>query len=142
VANAFERRGASNTANRELSHVHHCSASAAIMLCKMLSFNVLFLDRFPAPPTHTLRRNCSLETIIPGCYNNLRAAPPMRDIQDRFVTPPRAAPAPPKQFLTEEELRELWSKLAHWTELNVIVPEGLNHKYVYSTLRNNLSLTH
>jgi hypothetical protein len=111
-------------------------------LRKMLSFNVSFMDLFPAPPTHTLRRNSSLETIVPGRHNNLRAAPPARDILDRSVTLPPAAPAPTEQFLSEEELQELWSEVGHWTALRVIQPGGLNHKYVYSTSRGTLSLTH
>jgi hypothetical protein len=137
VVYAFERRGASNAANRESSDVHRCSSPATMMLRKMLSFNISFLDRFPAPPTHTLRRNSSMETIVPGRHNTLRAALPLSDIHDRSVAPPRTAPAPPEQFLSEEELQELWSEVGHWTALRVIQPGGLNHKYVYSASRGS-----
>jgi hypothetical protein len=118
-------------------------------LRKMLSFNVAFLDRFPAPPTHTLRRNSLLETIVPGRHNNLRAALPSCDVlftltgvQDRSVAPPCIAPAPLRQPWTEEEIQELWSEVPYWTVLRVIQPGGLNHKYVYSTSRGNPSLTY
>jgi hypothetical protein len=91
---------------------------------------------------YSARRNSSLETIIPGRHNNLRAALPLSDVQDRSVAPPHAAPAPPRQPWSEEELQELWSEVGHWTALRVIQPGGLNHKYVYSTPRDSLSLTH
>jgi hypothetical protein len=130
VVYAFERRGTSNAVNRELSDVHNCSLATTMMLRKMLSFNVSFLDRFPAPPTHTLRRNSPLETIVPGRHNTLRAALPACGVQDCSVALPPAAPALPEQFLSEEELQELWSEVGHWTALRVIQPGGLNHKYV------------
>jgi hypothetical protein len=129
-----------NAANRELPDTHHCSASATMGLRKMLSFNVSFMDCLPAPPMHTLRWKSSLETIVPGCHNNWHTALPSSNVQDCSVAPPRAAPAPPQQFLSEEELQELWSEVAHWTALCVIQPGGLNHKYIYSTSRGTLSL--
>jgi hypothetical protein len=113
-----------------------------MMLRKMLSFNVSFLDRFPAPPTHTLQRNSSMETIVPGRHNYLCAALPLRDVQDRSVTLPYTAPALPEQSLSDEELQELWSEVLHWTALREIQPGGLNHKYVYSTPRDSLFLNH
>jgi hypothetical protein len=139
VAYVFERRGASKAANKESSDVYGCSLATTMGLCKMLSFNVSFMDCFPAPPTHTLRQNSSLETIVPGHHNNLRAALPLSNIQDRLVALPRTAPALPEQFLSEEELQELWSEVAHWTALHVIQSGGLNHKYIYSTLHYSLS---
>jgi hypothetical protein len=111
-------------------------------LRKMLSFNISFLDLFPAPPTHTLRRNSSLETIVPGCHNNLRAALPACDVQDRSIAPPCAASVPVGQPWTKEEIQELESELVHWTALRVIQPGGINHKYVHSTPCDSLSLTH
>jgi hypothetical protein len=131
-----------SAANRESSDVHRCSASATMGLRKMLSFNVSFMDRFPAPPTHTLRRNSLLETIVPGRHNNLRTALPVCNVLDRSVAPPCTAPAPPQQLLSEDKLQELWSEVAHWTALRVIQSGGLNHKYVYSTPRDSLPLTH
>jgi hypothetical protein len=142
AAYAFERRGASNAVNRESSDVHRCSSPAAMMLRKMLLFNVSFMDRFPAPPTHTLRRNSLLETIVPGRHNNLRVALPACNVLDRSAALPPAAPALPEQFLSEEELQELWSEVGHWMALRVIQPGGLNHKYISSTSRGTLSLTH
>jgi hypothetical protein len=142
VAYAFEQRGASKAANKESSDVYGCSLATTMGLRKMLLFNVSFMDRFPAPPTHMLRRNSSMETIVPGRHNNLRAVLPVCDVLDRSVAPPCAAPAPPQQFLSEEELQELWSEVAHWTALRVIQSGGLNHKYVYSTPRDSLPLTH
>jgi hypothetical protein len=142
VAYAFERRGTSNAVDRESSDVHNCFPATTMTLRKMLSFNVSFLDLFPAPPTHTMRRNSSLETIVPGRHNNLRAALPACDVQDCSVAPPCATSLPLGQPWTEEEIRELESELVHWTVLRVIQPGGLNHKYVHSTSLDTLSLTH
>jgi hypothetical protein len=142
VAYALERRGTSNAVNRESSDVHACFPATTMALRKMLSFNISFLDLFPAPPTHTLRRNSSLETIMPGRHNNLRAALPACDVQDCSVAPPCAASLPLGQPWTEEEIQELESKLVHWTALRVIQPGGLNHKYVHSTSLGTLSLKH
>jgi hypothetical protein len=135
VVYAFERRGASNAANRELLNSGYCSSPANMGLRKMLLFNVSFMDCFPALLTHTLQQNSLLETIIPGRHNNLRAALPVCNVLDRSIALPRAGPALPQQFLSEEELQELLSKVAYWMALRVIQSGGLNHKYVYSTLR-------
>jgi hypothetical protein len=142
VVYGLARRGASNAANRESSDVHDCSLATTMMLLKMLSFNVLFLDRFPALLMHTLRRKSSLETIVLGCHNNLRTALPVCNILDCSVAPPPTAPGPPLQSLSDEEIQELWSEVSHWTALRVIQPRGSNHKYVDSATCDSLSLTH
>jgi hypothetical protein len=141
VMYAVERQGTSNAANREVLNNNYCSSPATMGLRKMLSFNISFMDWFPAPPMHTLQQNLSMETIVPGHHNNLRTALPLSNSQNHSVAPPRTAPAPPEQFLSEEELQELWSKMALWTALHVIQPRGLNHKYVYSRPHDSLAHT-